>query len=128
MTDLKNRIPDFQTLMYPIVSFLGDGQPHSFQEVLEHLTNVFSLTDEELRVYVPSGQQPLFKNRATWSISYLKKAGLLTYVKRGVYKLTDVGRRVLDENVNSINVEFLRKFEGFKLWQETYQQNEESNS
>jgi len=125
MTDIKNRIPDFQTLMYPIMELLKDNLPHTFQEVLNYLIKKFALTDEELRILVPSGQQPLFKNRATWSVSYLKKAGLLSYIKRGVYQITETGQSIFKENISSINTDYLKKFEGYKLWQETYQQNEE---
>ena len=125
MTDSpKNRIPDFQTLMFPIMELLRDNKTHSFQEVLEYLTHRFQLTEEELKVLVPSGQQPLFKNRATWSISYLKNAGLISYVKRAVYQITDMGHTVFKDNVDYISTAYLKKFAGFKLWQESYQQDD----
>lgn len=118
----KDRIPDFQTLMFPIMELLKDNQSHTFQEVLEFLINKFKLTEEELRITVPSGQQPLFRNRTTWSISYLKNAGLISYVKRAVYQITEIGQTVFKDNIDYISTTYLKKFAGFKLWQETYQQ------
>lgn len=111
---MDNNIPDYQTLMYPILSHLGDNKTHPLQEVMDFLIAHFELTEEELMIKVPSGQMGLFKNRVTWSISYLKNAGLILYVRRGVYQITKLGESVLKENITSINTAYLRKFEGFK--------------
>lgn len=121
----NNKIPDFQLLMLPVMELLKDNQTHTFQEVLEFLIVRFQLTGEELRVYVPSGQQPLFKNRATWAISYLKNAGLIRYVKRAVYQITDLGHTVFTDNITGITTQYLKKFEGYKLWQESIQNKED---
>jgi restriction endonuclease Mrr len=40
---MKERIPDFQTLMYPIMDYLRDRQAHSLQEVLDVLIKKFAL-------------------------------------------------------------------------------------
>lgn len=114
----KERIPDFQTLMLPVMEILTDNKPHTFSEVLELLAKRFNLSEDELRIQVPSGQQPLFKNRATWSISYLKNAGLLQYVRKGVYQITELGISALKDKPSEINTTFLKKFETFKLWQD----------
>jgi len=122
---MKERIPDYQTLMYPVLEHLKDNQPHLLQELFEYLAGKFQLTDDELRILVPSGQQPLFKNRLTWSISYLKNAGLIRYVRKGVYQITDMGQSALKENITSITTTYLKKFEAFKIWQEAFQQQDE---
>lgn len=122
---MKEQIPDFQTLMYPILDYLKDNQPHNFQDVYEYLAKKFQLSDEHLAIRVPSGQQPLFRNRATWSVSYLKNAGLLITIKKGTYQITEMGQKVLDENVTYINTAYLKKFEGFKLWQSTFGQEDD---
>ncbi|MDB5208249.1 MAG: Restriction system protein [Flavisolibacter sp.] len=125
---MKEQIPDFQSIMHPILDLLGDGQPHTSQDVLAQLAKRFNLTDEHLLVMVPSGQQPLFKNRVTWAISYLKNAGLLQYAKRGVYQITKDGQAVLQEGINYINLAYLKKFDAYKAWQSTFAQAEEKNT
>lgn len=122
----RDTIPDFQQLMLPVMELLRDNQTHTFPEVLEFLTARFQLTEEALRITVPSGQQPLFKNRATWAVSYLKNAGLIRYVKRAVYQITDLGHSVFKDNLSGITTGYLKKFEGYKLWQESIQNKEEN--
>lgn len=117
---MTERIPDFQSLMYPLLSYLGNGQPHNLQDVMTAMANKFSLTEEELKIKVPSGQMSLFKNRIGWATSYLKNSGLIFYPQRGVYQLTETGKSVLAENIDYINIAYLKKFEGYKKWQSTF--------
>ena len=109
-------IPDFQTIMLPLLRLLENGQQYPMADVILKLTDHFGLSEEDLRVKVPSGQQPLFKNRVTWAISYLKNAGLISYPQRGVYQITDLGKAVLQERPDKINLAYLKKFDEFKNW------------
>lgn len=122
---MSERIPDFQSLMYPIVQLLGDNTPHSLADVLAKMATQFSLTEEDLKVKVPSGQMGLFKNRVAWALSYLKNSGLIFYPKRGVYQITEVGSEVLKQNIDYINIPFLKQFQGYKDWQSTFGKDEE---
>jgi restriction system protein len=121
---MKDNIPDFQTIMYPVMKILRDNNSHTLQELYELLAKEFNLKEEELRILVPSGQQLLFKNRLTWSISYLKNAGLLNTIKRGVYQITEQGQSIFKDNISSISTDYLKKFEGYKLWHSTFQTDE----
>jgi restriction endonuclease Mrr len=66
-------IPDFQTLMLPLLRHLGDGKEHSNQETLDALAKEFGLSEAELAQLLPSGTQGLFpsigSNRSTSSHS-----------------------------------------------------------
>lgn len=119
---IENNVPDFQTVMYPALNFLRDGNPHNMREVMEGLTNYFNLSEEDLRIKVPSGQMGLFKNRVAWSISYLKNAGLVFYPKRATYQITDIGKEVLNSDKTEINIAYLKTFDGYKQWQSTFAQ------
>lgn len=76
---MSDRIPDFQTLMHPLLTLLKDEAPHNLREVMDKLAAQFELTEEDLKIKVPSGQMPLFKNRVGWATSYLKNSGLIYY-------------------------------------------------
>lgn len=115
-TDPKLRIPDMESLMLPILNFLGDGAPHSYSETEEHLANKYHLTEEVLRLKVPSGQMGLFKNRIAWSVSYLKNSGLVFYPRRAVYQLTDTGKSVVAQKPDKVNIHFLKQFEAYRQW------------
>ena len=56
-------IPDFQSVMLPLVKILGDGQERTMREVTDLLAESFHLTDQEREELLPSGQQSLFNNR-----------------------------------------------------------------
>jgi len=68
-------IPDYQTLMLPVLKISEDGNTHKFRDAIESLADQFTLTDEERRELLPSGSQAVFDNRVGWARSYLKQAG-----------------------------------------------------
>jgi restriction system protein len=107
-------IPDYQTLMRPLMQILADGRERSNAELRQEVAKVFRLTDEELRDLVPSGQKPLFNDRLSWATSYLVQAGAITRVRRGVYALNDRGRKLLADNPQRIDVDVLEQFPEFR--------------
>lgn len=70
-------IPDYESLMLPILNALSDKMDHSFGEVVQKLSSEFRLTDEEKKELLPSGTTFVFSNRVGWARTYLKKAGLI---------------------------------------------------
>lgn len=91
-------IPDFQTVMLPLLVHLSDGKEHSNQETLKSLAEYFKLSDEELAQRLPSGLQAIFTNRIAWAKSHLKAAGLIESPRRGYYKIRPHGLEVLKTN------------------------------
>jgi restriction system protein len=106
-------IPDYQSLMLPVLQFVSDNKEHKVSEVVDALSLKLQLTDEEKREMLPSGQSPLFHNRVHWAKTYLKKSGLLDYPKRGAIIITLRGKEVLKEKPAEINVRLLRRFPEF---------------
>jgi restriction system protein len=106
-------IPDYQTIMLPLLRFAADGEEHSLRETIEALADQFELTDEERRDLLPSGQQATFDNRVGWARTYMKKAGLLESTRRGYYRITDRGMDVIGQNPPEINRVFLMQFPEF---------------
>ncbi len=106
-------IPDFQSMMLPLLEFASDGQEHSLRETIEVLADQFSLSDEERNELLPSGQQSIFDNRVGWARTHMKKAGLLESTRRGHYKITPRGQEVLRSNPPKINIAFLKQFPEF---------------
>jgi restriction system protein len=100
--------------MLPFLRILQDGNEHRFRDVIEAAANHFGLTTEEREQLLPSGNQRLFDNRMGWARTYLKKAGLLEYPKRGLSQITARGKEVLAENPDSIDAKYLQRFPEFK--------------
>jgi restriction system protein len=103
-------IPDFQTIMLPLLRHLEDGRERGNQDTLDHLARHFSLTDDELAQLLPSGRARLFVNRVAWAKTHLKASGLLDSPRRGFYKITPRGREVLKTNPDRVDLRLLRTF------------------
>jgi restriction system protein len=87
-------IPDFQTLMLPVLRASVNGEV-KISEVVGVLGVQLGLTDAELSELLPSGKQTTFANRVNWAKSYLGKAGLIELTRRGHFVISDRGRSVL---------------------------------
>lgn len=111
-------IPDFQSLMLPLLALLGDGKEHYNADIYVNLANLLGLTGEEQKLLLPSGRQPIFTNRTAWAKSYLKQAGLVTSPRRGCYTITARGKDVLTRNVSRIDIAYLMQFEEFRRFRE----------
>jgi len=106
-------IPDYQTLMLPLLQLASDGGVHSKQEAVEKLTQKFSLSSEEKSELLPSGTQTIIYNRVGWAQTYMKKAGLLASPKRGHFQITDRGKELLKEKPQKVGVKLLSRYEEF---------------
>jgi restriction system protein len=80
---------------------------------MNDLATQFGLTQEERKELLPSGVDRVFDNRVGWARTYLKKAMLIEYPRRGYFKVTDRGQKVLAAGPPLINAAFLRQFPEF---------------
>jgi len=106
-------IPDYQTVMLPLLRLAADGQDHRSRDAVETLAGEFELTAEERTELLPSGKQPVFNNRVGWANTYLKAAGLLEAPRRGVLRITQRGRDLLEEEIGRIDVSLLERYPEF---------------
>jgi restriction system protein len=106
-------IPDFQSLMLPLLITIADGQEHNRSEVHDILAKQFNLSDEDLHELLPSGRQEKFDNRVAWAKSYLKMAGLVETTSRGKFRITPRGADVLKNKPSRIDIKFLMQFPEF---------------
>jgi len=106
-------IPDFQSIMLPLLKFTEDKNEHSKGEAVEHISKLFNLSEEEKRELLPSGQQEIINNRVGWARTYLIKAGLLQSTRRSYFKITDKGLDALKQNPPKIDIKYLEQFPEF---------------
>src|SRR5262249_30651754 len=99
-------VPDFQSLMLPVLRLAGDGKVHSLYDAIEYASDEFKLTDADVAEQIPSGQSRL-SNRLGWTTTYLRKALILEAVGPGRFQITERGRELLATNPRSIDVAFL---------------------
>jgi restriction system protein len=110
-------IPDFQTLMLPVLRQAASGEVR-IGDVVERLAEEFYLTPEERSHLLPSGRQTTFSNRVHWAKSYLSKAGLVEMTRRAHFRITERGREVLAKSPERIDTNFLTQFEEFQAFKD----------
>jgi restriction system protein len=103
-------IPDFQSLMLPLLDAVKDGKEHQSRNLVELLAAKYQLTQSERAQLLPSGKSPTFENRVGWAKTYLKKAGLVEQPKRSFISITERGSEVLAKNPAIINMKYLEQF------------------
>lgn len=112
-------VPDFQTLMRPLLLVLVDGKQRTSKSIREGLAEHFSLTTEDLEEEIPSGRAKTFANRVGWATTYLYRTKLIDRPKRSVYQITDRGREVLERHPERVDLKVLGQFEEFKEFRQS---------
>ncbi|HHQ2906131.1 TPA: restriction endonuclease, partial [Pseudomonas aeruginosa] len=106
-------IPDFQSVMRPVLAIVQDGAPLRLSELRERVAAQFRLTEDERKERLPSGNQTVINNRVGWARTYLNKAGLLTIPAKGMVQITERGRDALVSGPERITVRWLKQFPEF---------------
>ena len=107
-------IPDYESLMLPLLKQLADGSVRVLKDVIAALADECQLTAEERAQLLPSGGTLTFHSRGGWAKTYLKKAGLLTQPKRGMVQISAAGTEVLAENLDALSTKYLYRLESFQ--------------
>jgi restriction system protein len=109
-------IPDFQTLMLPLLEILGDQEEHKIRDVYAALGDRFGLTQDERSLQSPNSHNIVFNNRVGWTKTHLKKAGLLENPSRGKVKITARGLDVLRERPNRVDMNYLSRYDEYNTF------------
>lgn len=107
-------VPDFQTLMRPLLTVLDDGEHHAISSVREALAEKFALTQEDIDERIPSGRVTTFQNRVGWAATYLYRTKLIERPKRATYRITERGREVLEAHPERVDLKVLSAFPEFE--------------
>lgn len=106
-------IPDFQSIMRPLLEHLADGKVHGNRETNDYLAQHFQLSEDELAEMLPSGFARLFDNRIGWAKTHLKGAGFIESPSRAKYRITQRGLDSLANTVGPINIAHLQQFDEY---------------
>jgi len=117
-------IPKFEEINLPLLEFTKDGEEKSLSEAYQYIGDYFDLTEEERNKYLESGNEKILHNRVRWAKQYLKRASLVEPTKRGHFKITKRGLKILEENPDKIDQDFLKRFEEFREWKERSKEGE----
>lgn len=107
-------IPDFQSIMRPLLELHDDGQEHLNRDLVQKLADHFALTTEERRQMLPSGGARFFDNRVGWAKSHISQAGLLSSPRRAISVITERGREMLRKHPTRIDLRLLNEFDDYR--------------
>lgn len=106
-------VPDYQTLMRPVLEILADGgQLHVGRGLVPAVTEQFKLSQDDLTERITSGL-PLIDSRVQWAVTYLVQARTVARPRRGYAEITDRGRGLLAAGHDRITNEILDQFPEF---------------
>ena len=103
-------IPDFQTLMRPVLVAVDGGQPKSAAQIRDIVAPALGVSDEDRQVMLPSGNEPTFTNRVKWAVKHLTEAGLILRPERGRFVLSERGKKVLQDHPERVDMAVLQQF------------------
>jgi restriction system protein len=103
-------VPDFQSLMRPVLTLHADGLPHTAADVRDSVAAVLGVTEEERQALIPSGRTTRYANRVAWAVTHMVQALLLERPARGVTQITQRGREVLAKQPDRVDMGVLAQF------------------
>ncbi len=106
-------IPDYQSLMLPVLRVAEDHKEHAVSAMRQRIANELNLSDDETAERLASDSQTIFANRIGWAVQYLKSAAAIRAVRRGVYQITERGSLLLKSQPPEITVRLLRQYPEF---------------
>jgi restriction system protein len=96
-------VPTYDKFIEPLLRFLAT-KPGEVRAAESHdaAASALGISDQDRQELLPSGTQPIYKNRAGWAHDRLKRAGLSRSPRRGYWQLTDEGRRFVADHASSL--------------------------
>jgi restriction system protein len=112
-------IPDFQTFLHPVLMLASQQPEIRMREIAPIIADSLSIMEAEREELLPSGAATTLHNRTHWAITYLKKAGLLQSIQRGVHTITLEGKEFLSKHPNGFRVRQLKEIPSFVEYHQT---------
>lgn len=102
-------VPTYDQFIEPIFRYLSQNPDGvNARNAYEAAADMLGLSDADRAELLPSGVQPIYKNRAGWAHDRLKRAGYSSSLKRGFWQLTSKG------------LDFIRQHDGPFSTEEVY--------
>ncbi len=96
-------IPPQDNLAAALLSLIGDEKEHRIRDLFDPLARHFDLTEDDLRETIKSGESR-FKKSTQWAAFALRQAMFAEAAGRGSVKITDMGKKILQENHKGLDL------------------------
>lgn len=103
-------VPTYDKFIEPLLRFLASHPDGALaRDAHEAAADTLQISAEDRQELLPSGTQPIYKNRAGWAHDRLKRAGLSSSPRRGFWQLTDQGRAFVAEHSSPLSASELEQ-------------------
>lgn len=103
-------VPTYDQFIEPLLRVLAqhpDGV--AARQAADAAAAALGVTEEQKQELLPSGAQPIYRNRAGWAHDRLKRAGLSSSPRRGSWQITQAGRELLERQPQPLPAEVARE-------------------
>lgn len=101
-------VPTYDKFIEPILRYLAAHPDGALaRDTHEAVAAQFQLSPEDRAERLPSGMQPVYKNRAGWGHDRLKRAGLSNSPRRGFWKLTEKGVEFVKNHPTTLDAQVI---------------------
>ncbi len=107
-------IPDYETIMLPVLEFLNDGKERTKKEIVDYIANYFKLDKKERDAEYEKSKTNIIYSKVSFAETYLNQALLIEKPRVGVFKIAKRGLEVLRNTPSRIDVVFLNQFNEFQ--------------
>ncbi len=98
MVVTRSKVPPYQDLLLPTLEAIEElGGSGSINEIVEAVQRRESFTEGQQAVLHKDGPETEIRYRQAWARTYLKGMGLLDNSRRGVWSLTEAGKKLLSD-------------------------------
>ncbi|MBR3764206.1 MAG: restriction endonuclease [Clostridia bacterium] len=112
-------VPKFFEFFSAVLQSLFDSNEKTVKQIRSKCIELLSVSEEDCSELLPSGKQRTVDGRINWAITYLKNAGLISAVRRGVYIITAEGIAAYKDAGSEINLAYLERYEAFRVFHGT---------
>ena len=87
-------LPKFYEFIPCILTYLSDGNPRTNKEIYSAVAERYPLSEDQLRPNLPNGKRPVYVDRISWGLTYLKMFGAVDSPRRGQQVISDEGLKL----------------------------------
>ncbi len=111
-------VPGFESLMLPVLAFLGDGKIRRPAEIYDPVAARLGISAEDQSAMLPSGAMSRYRNRILWALHHMKRAGVVASPSRGRYVIADQGRALLEQAPSAVTMKTLEQYAEYQEFKE----------
>lgn len=95
-------LPKFYEFIPSILTYLSDRTPRTNKEIYSAVAERYPLSNEQLLPNLPNGKRPVYVDRISWGLTYLKMFGAVDSPRRSQQVISDEGLKLVESYPNGI--------------------------